>query len=82
LHYSGKKKTHGAKNLVLTQTHTKRVSYLSPNFPGATNDKTLAEHLGLRYPPGTTLRSDLGFEGYRPARCHHLQPKKSLSSRR
>jgi hypothetical protein len=81
MHYSGKRKTHGDKNLVLTHTRSQRVSYLSPTFPGAANDKTLAEYLAIRYPPRTTLRSDLGFEGYRPARCRHLQPKQSPSSR-
>lgn len=82
MHYSGKRKTHSDKNLVVSHTRSKRVSYLSPTFPGAANDKTLAEHVGLRYPPQTTLRSDLGFEGYRPAGCRHLQPKKSPGSRR
>jgi hypothetical protein len=81
MHYSGKKKTHSDKNLVVSETRSKRVSYLSPTYPGAANDKTLAEYLDLHYPPGTTLRSDLGFEGYTPADCVHLQPKKSPSSR-
>lgn len=82
MHYSGKKKTHSDKNLVVSETRSKRVCYLSPTYPGAANDKTLAEHLDIRYPPGTTLRSDLGFEGYAPAGCVHLQPKKSPSSGR
>lgn len=81
LHYSGKRKTHGDKNLVLTHARSKRVSYLSPTFPGAANDKTLAEHLDIRYPLGATLYSDLGFEGYAPKRCRHLQPKKSPKAR-
>jgi hypothetical protein len=82
IHYSGKKKGHCDKNLVVTHTRSKRVSYLSPTLPGALHDKALADYVGIRYPPRTTLRSDLGFQGYAPAGCLHLQPKKSPSSRR
>jgi len=77
IHYSGKKKTHSDKNVVVVNTQTKRVSFLSPTLPGAVHDKTLADHVTIRYPSQSTLRSDLGFLGYAPRVREHLQPKKS-----
>ena len=79
LHYSGKKKQHTDKNLVLASTRSKRVSYLSPTLPGVVHDKALADWVNIQYPRATTLRSDLGFCGYQPQVREHLQPKKSPS---
>lgn len=81
IHYSGKKKGHYDKNIVVVNTGSKRVTFLSATLPGAVHDKTLAEHAALRYPRQATLRSDLGFQGYAPAVRQHLQPKKSPSMR-
>lgn len=81
LHYSGKKKWHSDKNVVLVNTQSKRVSYLSPTLPGVVHDKALAEWVNIHYPPATILRSDLGFCGYHPRVRDHLQPKKSASGR-
>ncbi len=77
LHYSGKKKHHTDKNLVLVNTQSKRVSFLSPTLPGVVHDKALADWVNIHYPPATTLRSDLGFYGYHPRVREHVQPKKS-----
>lgn len=79
LHYSGKKKLHTDKNIVLVSTRSKRVSYLSPTLPGVVHDKALVDWVNIQYPPATTLRSDLGFYGYQPRVREHLQPKKSSS---
>lgn len=81
VHYSGKKQQHSDKNLVLVNTQSKRVSYLSPTLPGVVHDKALADWVNIQYPPATTLRSDLGFYGYHPPVREHLQPKKSRSGR-
>ena len=81
LHYSGKKRQHTDKNLVVVNTRSKRVSYLSPTLPGIAHDKALADWVNIQYPPATTLRSDLGFCGYKPLVQDHLQPKKSPSER-
>jgi hypothetical protein len=80
LHYSGKKKHHADKNVVLVQTQSKRVSFLSPTLPGVVHDKALADWANIHYPPATTLRSDLGFYGYHPPVQEHVQPKKSPST--
>lgn len=81
VHYSGKGHAHMDKNLIVVNTHTKRVSFLSPTLPGSVHDKALADHVQLRYPKGCTLRSDLGFLGYQPPVKEHLQPKKSRNTR-
>jgi hypothetical protein len=81
LHYSGKKKLHTDKNVVLVNTGSKRVSYLSPTMPGVVHDKALADWVNIQYPSAATLRSDLGFCGYQPRVHEHLQPKKSASGR-
>lgn len=81
LHYSGKTKHHSDKNVVLVNTQSKRISFLSPTFPGVVHDKALADWVNIQYPPATTLRSDLGFYGYQPVVREHLQPKKSRRER-
>src|SRR4051794_31288199 len=65
-HYSGKKKAHTDKNVVVTSAADDRVLFLSGTYPGATNDKRIADEERLRYPPGTTLDKDAGFQGYEP----------------
>jgi hypothetical protein len=77
IHYSGKKKAHTDKNVVVVNTRTKRVSFLSQTFPGAAHDKAIVDHVDIHYPKNSTLRSDLGFLGYEPPVREHLQPKKS-----
>jgi hypothetical protein len=76
IHYSGKRKGHFDKNVVVVNSGSKRVSFLSQTLPGSVHDKTLADHVAIRYPKGATLRSDLGFLGYAPVVQVHLQPKK------
>ncbi len=77
LFYSGKKKAHTEKNVVIVQTRTKRVSFLSPTHSGKTHDKKIVDVEQIAYPPGSILRQDTGFQGYKPARTHIYQPKKS-----
>jgi hypothetical protein len=82
IHYSGKKKTHSDKNVIVVNTASRRVSYLSPTLPGAAHDKALADYAKIQYPHNATLRSDSGFIGYAPDVRQHLQPKKNLKSTR
>jgi hypothetical protein len=79
MHYSGKKKAHTDKNVVVVNTQTKRISFLSQTLPGAAHDKAIADQAQIHYPRNSTLRSDLGFLGYDPLVREHLQPKKSRS---
>lgn len=77
LHYSGKKKTHSDKNIVIATIKKKRVSYLSQTYPGKTHDKKVAETENIAYPEHMTLLKDTGFQGYEPKVQKTIQPKKS-----
>lgn len=81
-HYSGKKKTHTDKNVVLTRAADDRVLFLSGTYPGATNDKRIADEEQLRYPPGATLYKDAGFQGYEPAVQQTRRAKKKATGAR
>jgi hypothetical protein len=73
--YSGKKKRHTRKNLVVTAA--RQVLYLGPTEPGARSDKTLADEAKFRWPKGTRLAADGGFAGYAPpGRADLLRPFK------
>jgi DDE superfamily endonuclease/Helix-turn-helix of DDE superfamily endonuclease len=75
-HYSGKKKTHTDKNIVLVQEQSRKVVYLGPTVPGKTHDKKAADDAPISYPAHATLDKDSGFQGYEPAGVHTCQPKK------
>jgi hypothetical protein len=82
IHYSGKKKTHTDKNVVVVDRRTKQVGFLSLTRPGSVHDKALADYEQIHYPKRSTLRSDLGFYGYKPDVAAHRQPQKSRRARR
>lgn len=75
--YSGKKKTHCDKNVVIVQAKTRRVGFLSQTYAGKTHDKKIVDTEPVVYPPGTILSKDTGFQGYEPAGVQTRQPKKS-----
>ncbi len=75
--YSGKKKTHCDKNVVIVQAKTKRVGFLSQTYAGKTHDKKIVDTEPIVYPSGTTLYQDTGFQGYAPVVEQTCQPKKS-----
>ncbi len=81
LHYSGKKKIHSDKNVVIATAKRKRVSYLSQTYPGKTHDKKVADTEKISYPAQITLHKDTGFQGYEPNVRKLSQPKKSLARR-
>lgn len=77
-HYSGKKKTHSDKNIVITVKSTNRIGFLGATVPGKTHDKKLAEEAKIKYPRKTILHKDTGFQGYEPSDVAETrQPKKS-----
>lgn len=77
LHYSGKKKIHSDKNVIIATVKKKRVSYLSQTYPGKTHDKKVADTENIAYPKQITLHKDTGFQGYEPNVRKLCQPKKS-----
>jgi hypothetical protein len=76
-HYSGKKKTHTDKNMVLVHEPSQRVLYLGPTVPGSTHDKKAADAAAIRYPVNATLDKATGFQGYEPEGVLTYQPKKT-----
>ena len=80
-HYSGKKKTHTDKNLLLVNEHTEKVVYLGPTIAGKTHDKKAADEDQIAYPVNATLDKDTGFQGYEPAGVLTQQPKKNPKAR-
>lgn len=81
LHYSGKKKMHSDKNVVIVHTQTKRVGYLSPTHAGQTHDKKVADQERIAYPRQAVLHKDAGFQGYEPRVQQTQQVKKSHAAR-
>jgi hypothetical protein len=75
--YSGKKKTHCDKNVVIVQAKSKRIGFLSQTYAGKTHDKKIVDTEPITYPPDTILSKDTGFQGYEPAGVQTRQPKKS-----
>jgi Helix-turn-helix of DDE superfamily endonuclease/DDE superfamily endonuclease len=78
LHYSGKKKTHSDKNVVIANRKTKRVGYLSQTYPGKTADKKIADQERIAYPRAARLHKDTAFQAYEPRVRRTYQPKKNL----
>jgi|SRR5215213_3484957 len=76
-HYSGKKKTHTDKNILLVHEPSNKVVYLGPTLPGKTHDKKAADAAQIVYPAQATLDKDSGFQGYEPPGVLTYQPKKS-----
>jgi len=78
--YSGRKKRHTVKNVVLTCQRA--VEYLSPTAPGSQSDKTLAEPLEtVDFPKQCVVISDLGFQGLRLANQALIHPTKKPKGR-
>jgi hypothetical protein len=82
LHYSGKKKTHTDKNVVIVTLPRKGVGFLSHTCVGKTHDKKIADTEEIVYPSEAILYKDTGFQGYEPAVQETRQPKKKAAPRR
>ena len=82
LHYSGKKKTHTDKNVVIVTLPRERIGFLSQTYVGKTHDKKIADTEGIVYPPEAILYKDTGFQGYEPAVQETRQAKKKAAPRR
>lgn len=80
LHYSGKKKMHSDKNILIVHPRSKRVGYLSPTHAGKAHDKKVADAEQITYPRQTVLHKDTGFQGYEPNVKQTHQPKKNRAA--
>lgn len=74
-HYSGKKKRHTVKNNIISDRRGK-VLYLSNTYEGKKHDKKIADEEEYRFPQGSHLWKDTGFQGYEPEGVTTHQPKK------
>jgi hypothetical protein len=79
-YYSGKRKTHTVKNLVVHDRKGK-VRYLSDTYEGKKHDEAIADEEDLRFPAGSTLCQDSGFQGFAPVGVTIQQPKKKPRKR-
>jgi hypothetical protein len=74
-HYSGKKKQHTLKNLLLIADGC-RICFLSTTYEGTWHDKAMADQESYALPPSSVLYQDLGFQGFTVAGSTIAQPKK------
>ena len=79
--YSGKKKTHTGKNLLLVNENTGKVVYLSSTVEGKKHDKKLADESQISYPRNASLTKDTGFQGYEPEGVLSEEPKKKREAK-
>lgn len=75
-YYSGKKKRHTVKNVVITDKRTKKIKALSDTTEGKKHDKTATDDWEVEFPPDSALFKDTGFQGYEPPNTVPIQPKK------
>jgi hypothetical protein len=75
--YSGTKKTHPDKNLLLVNEHTNKVLSLGPTVAGKKPDKKAADEEEMASPTHASLDKDTGLQGYEPAGVLTRQPTKT-----
>jgi hypothetical protein len=74
-YYSGKKKCHTVKNLLVID-ETCHICFLSDTYEGKAHDKSLADLAGYSLPRGSCLYQDMGFQGFTREGITIIQPKK------
>jgi hypothetical protein len=80
--YSGKKKAHTNKNIIVVNATSDRVLFLSATHAGKTHDKRIADEEHIVYPGEAILYKDAGFQGYEPPVRKTYQAKKKATGRR
>ena len=75
LYYSGKKKQHTLKNIVMIGALCK-IILLTPTCEGKRHDKKVADEANYTLPQGSLLYQDTGFQGFTIAGVTIIQPKK------
>lgn len=79
-YYSGRKKRHTVKNVIVT-AHG-QVRWCSPTVPGRRHDKAVTEKERLRLPKEVTLLGDSGFAGLDPGAATLITPWKKPRGRK
>jgi hypothetical protein len=75
LYYSGKKKGHTVKNVVVSTT-VGRILFLSLTCEGKKHDKKVADEADYHLPKGCIIYQDTGFQGFTLDDVTLRQPKK------
>jgi|RifCSP16_2_1023846.scaffolds.fasta_scaffold67154_1 hypothetical protein len=75
-HYSGRKKTHTVKNIIIIGNSDREIKYLSDTVEGSKHDKKVIDESEVILPKGSNLLQDTGFQGYNPEGINTIQPKK------
>jgi Helix-turn-helix of DDE superfamily endonuclease/DDE superfamily endonuclease len=75
--YSGKKKAHTYNNIIIADTNTHMVQYLSQTYEGSYHDKAICDAEQPTFPEHATLHKDRGFQGYEPEGVITYQPQKN-----
>jgi hypothetical protein len=74
-HYSGKKKRHMRKAVIVTD-RTRRILALTPTKHGRIHDKKLFDKAQLHIPHDVAILADTGFQGLQKSHENTLLPKK------
>ncbi len=75
-YYSGKKKCHTVKNILLIDVRC-FIQFLSATYAGKWHDKSLVDDEQYRLPVGSVLYQDMGFQGFTIACVEMEQPTKT-----
>ena len=79
-YYSGRKKRHTVKNVIITAQG--RVRWCSRTVPGRRHDKAVTEKERLRLPKAVTVLADSGFAGLEPGAATLITPWKKPKGRK
>lgn len=79
--YSGKKKRHTRKNIILTNPNSTEVLFLGKTQDGTMHDKKALDQEELKTTIPVKLGLDLGFEGTEIENVHIVLPKKKPKGR-
>jgi len=74
--YSGRKKSHAVKNIVIADAVSKKVIFLSRTCEGKKHDRKICDEENPAFPEGSTVFKDTGFQGYEPGNTVCYQPEK------
>jgi transposase, IS4 family len=75
LYYSGKKKRHTLKNVLLIDSFGS-IHFLSDTYEGRVHDTCIADEARYTLPIGSILYQDAGFQGFNLPGVQIMQPKK------
>lgn len=75
--YSGKKKRHAKKNVIIVAPKTRRILFLSRTRDGAVHDKRIIDEEGLSCHDPTIMATDTGFLGLKLGNAKIVMPKKN-----